>query len=210
MKMVMEDDDFALDVLEVMISKPAIGVAQLRELDRLLSEAHSAYRLREDGRAIEMRDLPEVKEQVQAVVNAAADSPGEHLAAAYNSANGRTTDTEKAYARAIKAVEAAVRPIISPNDTAATLTKMIIAVRDKPAKWTFGLVDHRDAKSPSAPAADGIGVVLDLMRLLAYGQQERHGDSAPIVENTREEARAAVMVATTLVDWATTGTFRLA
>jgi hypothetical protein len=202
------DDEAALDLLEVMLESGALGPSQVAALEEFLDEGHSAYRVNDGYSGLEMRVLPEVKEQVQAVVDAAAGSPGEHLAGAYNAAYGRTPDVERAYDRSIKAAEAALRPVISSKDSKATLTKMILAIRDAPQKWEFAVVDERDDPPQNAPAAEGVQVVVDMMRLLAYGQKQRHGEDGPVEVNTEAQARAAVMIAVTLVQWATTGVLR--
>lgn len=200
------DPNDTLDLLELILEQGPADASV--ELENILEQGYSAYRVRDDARGLEMRVLPEVLEQVQAVVDTVALAPGEHLAAAYNAAYGRVPDTERAYDRAIKAVEAALRPVISPRDSKATLTKMILALRDAPQRWEFALVDERDCPPPNAAGADGVALVLDAMRVLAYGQRQRHGQDGPVENNTDQQARAAVMIAMTLVQWANLGAFR--
>jgi len=87
---------------------------------------------------------------------------------------------------------------------------MLLAISDAPQKWEFSIVDEREKPPANAPASDGVQVVLNMMRLLAYGQKERHGDDddGPVEINTDDQARAAVMLATTLVQFAVGGAFR--
>lgn len=51
-------------------------------------------------------------------------SAGKHLSKAWNCAFGRIPDYSQAYSEAIKAVEAATTPVLSPKDADATLSKM--------------------------------------------------------------------------------------
>lgn len=197
------DDEFALNLLELLLATNYPS-ADPTELATILAAGHSAYRLRDDYHGVEMRVLPEVKEQVQAVVAAAEAAPGEHLTEAWNAAYARTSDPEKAYSRSIQAVEAAMRPIV--NGT--TLTKMIRLMHTAPSKWEFALEDERATVHPNATAADGVQVVIDLMRLLAYGQKQRHGGEDKVELNSEEQARTAVLVATMLVQFCTSGTLR--
>ncbi len=201
------DDEFALNLLELILvtNYPS---ADPTELATILDAGHSAYRLSDDLHGVETRVLPEVKEQVQTVVAAAEAAPGEHLTAAWNAAYGRTSDPEKAYGRSIQAVEAAMKPVVSPKDDGTTLTKMILVMRDAPTKWQFALEDERATVPPKAKAADGVQVVVDLMRLLAYGQKQRHGQTDKVELNSEEQARTAVLVAAMLVQFCTSGTLR--
>lgn len=89
-------------------------------------------------------------------------------------------------------VEAALKPIVSPNDANATLGKMITALRDKPAKWRFVL-------RPGDQEAAILDVVA-LARQVWKGDRARHGDSEE-PPPTLAEARAAFFAAATLVHW---------
>ncbi|KNX39725.1 hypothetical protein VV01_00330 [Luteipulveratus halotolerans] len=147
--------------------------------------------------------MPAVKAEVQEVVDSAGEtSAGGHLAEAWGAAYARTPDPVKAYSESIKAVEAALAPHISPQNSKQTLGTMITNVSDKPTKWTCVL--------PSNDAESGVLMVLALMRALWTGQTSRHGGLGPTRHETPDEARAAVHLAATVVQLATSGAFRLA
>jgi len=200
-----EDDQEVLNMVEDVLRLGGPAQTNPSVLTRTLTQGHSAYAVNDDRTGLEMRLHPEVKEQAQAVVDAAEEGVATHLTAAWNAAYGRTPDADKAYTRAIKAVEAALRPVISPTASGATLTRMINDMAAKPAKWSFAIADERPATARPAPGADGVEVVLDLMRLLAYGEKERHGTEGPVELHTAEEAQAAVMIAITLIQFVELG-----
>lgn len=121
-----------------------------------------------------------------------AGSPGEHLATAWSLAYGRTPDPVKAYSEAIKAVEAAGTPVISPKNHKATLGTLIRDVGATPQKWNFAI---------ARPKGDSVEDVRQLMSLLWDGQTSRHGGIASTPPETPEAARAAVHIAATLVQF---------
>jgi hypothetical protein len=62
---------------------------------------------------------------------------------ARNRLAGRNPDESTAYREAIRAVEAAAKPVIIPKNDKATLGQMIAALRDNGDKWatTIGTSD---------------------------------------------------------------------
>src|SRR5439155_4689791 len=102
-----------------------------------------------------------VAETVKASVQETASSSGRagaHLATAWREAYGRDPDPTAAYREAVRGVEAAAKPVVLPNNDAATLGTMIAAMRDAPGKWKTVFT--------TPPAVDGVGVVRGLMELL--------------------------------------------
>ena len=84
------DEAFFLDLVEFVLEtefspeayRKPWEMAQM--LENTLATGNSAYKVREDGAGLEMRTTPEVQQQVQAVVDAATGSAGQHLANAWN------------------------------------------------------------------------------------------------------------------------------
>ncbi|MET0557513.1 MAG: hypothetical protein ABW065_02410 [Solirubrobacterales bacterium] len=98
-------------------------------------------------------------------------------------------DPVGAYAEAIKAVEAAARPAVTPKDPIATLGKMIAALEAKPSKWGVTLADER---------------VEDVARraaILWNTPHERHGSNDPQPPVTVAQAQAGFALALGLVDY---------
>jgi hypothetical protein len=98
-------------------------------------------------------------------------------------------DLVGAYSEAIKAVEAAARPLVTPTDPAATLGKMLKALEAKPSKWAVVLAEE---------------TVEDVTRraaILWRTPHERHGTDEPGDSLTVGQTRAAFSLALGLVDY---------
>lgn len=197
-----DDPERCLDVVEYLLHTYNLGVSAYQDLEALLAAGNSAYAVRADRAGLEMRTTPEVQAQVQQVVTTAAGSAGEHLANAWNEAYSRTPDPVKSYSESIKAVEAALAPVVSPNNLKATLGTLIGQVNANPATYKFVIGDGTNS--------DGVGTALGLMRLLWEGQTSRHGGVNPTRHETTEEAQAAVHIAATLVQYGVSGAFAVA
>ena len=193
----------ALDILDValVLCQGQAGDWNLRRsLESMLTIGGSAWTVGEDegGRWCLHRRLDETvedaaKEEMRQTGNAAR-----HLQAAWHHVYGRDPDPSAAYREAVRAVEAAAKPAVTPNDRLATLGKMLKALRDKPSKWAVDL-----------GTVEGLA---DTMDVLWTSQLDRHGtddESAPLSVSP-EQAEAAVHVAVTLVHWFRNGHVRLA
>jgi hypothetical protein len=128
------------------------------------------------------------------VQTATGDDPGKHLDEAWKAAFGRDPRPSVAYSEAVKAVEAAAIPLISPKHSAATLGTVLGELRSNPKKYaavfeTDAVLDRDTMLSP----VETITVMADL---LWRNQGERH---APIVPTTQPQAELAVHIALTLV-----------
>lgn len=159
------------------------------------AEAAARYSDLHDG-------VPRVGEEAVDAFEDASLHPaaGDHLKTAWAEAFGRDGDPDDAFLEAVKAVEAAAAPIISPRDPVATLGKMIPAMRDAPHKW-IAAIDECD-----------VDRVRSMMEILWNGQPSRHGVADPSQRRsvTPEAARAAVHLAVTLVQWFGNGGVRRA
>jgi hypothetical protein len=196
-----EDEGFFLDVAEALLERYAWDNGRALELQDLLRNGNSAYAVKDSWNGLEERVVPGVKEAVTAVVGAASGSAGDHLRNAWNGAYGRTQDAAKAYSEAIKAVEAALAPHVSPQNSKQTLGTMIKDVSQKPSKWKFVVADTNGG---------GVETVLRMMQTLWEGQTSRHGGATTTRVETTDEARAAVHLAATLVQLGVSGAFTTA
>lgn len=160
-------------------------------LRRILDSSNSMYAVRQDLRGLEERQPSAVIDQVKQTVADASIAVSRHLTSAWNGAYGYEKNTVHAYDEAIRAVETVMRQVMRPDDS------IFQAITN--AQWEFVLTDHRPEryKTTNNPAADGVAVVIDLMRLLAYSQHKRHGGEG--ANPTETEAKTAVMLAMTLV-----------
>jgi hypothetical protein len=105
-------------------------------------------------------------------------------------------DPVGSYSESIKAVEAAARPIVAPNDALATLGTMISAMRDKEVKWEVTL------------AAEKVDDVIRRAEILWKTPHERHGSDLPQPPVTIDQAQAGFNLALSLVDYFARGLIR--
>lgn len=167
-----------------------------QELERLLTSGGSAWRVADDGMSLERRVDPTATDAFR---QAATGNPASHLAAAWTAAYGRKPNPTVAYSEAIKAVETACIPVVTPGaqGAKATLGKVIIALNDHKQDWQLAI------HSSGVPA--DISPLLAMLRLLWQGQPDRHGGSTPTIPVTAKAAEAAVHLAVTLVQWFQSG-----
>lgn len=187
-----------LTFVDFLMSDLHQGHNYLQVLEQLLIEAGSGWRVgTRAGKPGLVQRLPEgIVEAAQATVQ--RGRAGKRLSEAWEAAFGIDPDPTKAYSMAVKAVEDAAIPVVCPNDTSATLGKVIGQVN----AGTWKLPHLRE--DPNAPTHD---VLVGMMRTLWVGQHDRHGgpSSVGVPAVTQEEAESAVMLAVTLVGWFETG-----
>ncbi len=121
-----------------------------------------------------------------------------YLRRAWSYVYGRNPDAGAAYGDAIRAVEAAGRPVFTPKDHRATLGKMIDAVEAKQDKWTTEIGD--------------VETVLKMMKAIWKSHKGRHGtdDETKPANVSQAQAEAAVQLAVTLVQLLRTQGIRVA
>jgi hypothetical protein len=199
-----DDRELLLDVVdEILLLErwdPNAGNARLIQLMVALANAGSVYIVKEDadGHFELQRRLPDEVLSAADAAMSATDRPAEHLRAAWSKTFGRDPDANGAYEHAVKAVETAGKPTVSPNNQRTTLGTMIADMRAKPEKWTTVLHSPADVEK-----------VIALMELLWQGHF-RHGDEAKPISHQVPEAEVAVQIAITLVQIFRSGAIRLA
>lgn len=127
-----------------------------------------------------------------------SEKAGIRLAEAWDNVYSLDSDPSKAYVLAVRAVEDAAIPVVSPNNSQATLGSVIAQIQNQ-KDWTLPISREND-RAPSG------SVVVSMLRLLWHGQHDRHGGQQ--VENravSREEAIVAIGLATTLIHWFSAG-----
>ncbi|MFF4664656.1 hypothetical protein [Streptomyces sp. NPDC001282] len=194
------DADAFLGAVDLALSDLEPGSSECQELESALEESASAWRV---GL---VAGKPGLVQRIDATVQLAAEATGaldvragRLLADAWRHAFSMHRDPSAAYRYAVRAVEAAAAPVISPKDTVPTLGKMISVFRDKPEKWTFAFkVDS---------ATDPKKVLLGMMQMLWTNEYSRHVDQdiqTPL-HVSQEEAESAVVLALSLVNWFASG-----
>ena len=132
---------------------------------------------------------------------AAETRPAQHLRDAWEKAWGRNPDASGAYREAVRAVEAAYAPIVSPKNERATLGTIIADIRNKPSKFRVRL--------QADDSEENVDRLVGMLQMLWKSQLDRHGTADEDVPLTvsLEEAQDAVALATTLVHLAEQGGF---
>jgi hypothetical protein len=188
----------AMDAVDLLASglSPTLHRSRLAELDRMLREAGSAWT------AVVRGDVCRLERRVDATVAAAAQRvmdesgrAGELLSRAWRAVYGRTPDPSSGYRDSVRAVEAAARPVVSPNNSSATLGTMIHDLEVAPKKWVVRL--------STPPGFDKVDALVNMIKLLWKAQFDRHGtpDENVPINVSNEEAVTALHLATTLVQW---------
>jgi hypothetical protein len=175
----------------------------IRELNQILYEGGSAWKVRKDGLRLERRvPAPVAAAATDAMTKGRA---GALLERAWQHTYGRHPEPSTAYKEAVRAAEAAICPVIIPDAKLGTLGKAIPALRDAPpGKFTSIF---------PAEAVEGrpLDAVLKLMQLLWTSHFDRHGtaDESVPLSVSQEQAEAAVHAAVTLVQWFERGFVRM-
>jgi hypothetical protein len=182
------------------------GSNPVSALDGLLELAGSAWRVNSDQDGLERRVDGSIKAAVTTTIQRAGSEASDHLAAAWQAAYGRQPDPDKAYAEAVKAVEAPACQLVLQKKAAngdAVLSDVIGVLNsaDGGAKWELLLTDRRDLPVP-------VDAFVTMLRLLMQGHRSRHSGGPNTRRQTQAEAEAAVHLAATLVQWLSTGVLR--
>ncbi|KAB1639705.1 hypothetical protein [Pseudoclavibacter terrae] len=168
--------------------------SKVKQLEKLLHDARSTWEVGERaGRCGLVERLPGGVRLVVESVMTGQDRASSLLRRAWESAFSPQPSASHAYYDAVRAVEVLSGPLISNNDRAATLGKDINVLRGQHAKWRFAL-----------SGSQSIDQVLGAMQLLWHSQNDRHGRE-DYEDVSIEEARAAVLLASTLVGWLAQG-----
>lgn len=164
------------------------------ELEEILVSAGSAWAVAQDddGPYLAHRVDP-TSQALYDLATAEATSATGHLRRGWRELYGRDPDPGAAVDAAIKAVEAAAQPVVSPNDSKTTLGRIIGTLAANSGNWritTFG--NGRDGHS-------ALQVVVDMANLVWTSQAERHGSANTVDPMTVADARLALHTAVTLV-----------
>jgi len=209
----MNDPDWFLDLIDYLLHNPLIEVASAEwppdravRLQQILLTGGSAWEV------VKIADLQcKLERRVDLTVEAAVvaaethnPTAGPRRRAAWDLAYGRSPDAGTSYGESIKAVEVATIAVVSPKHGMATLGKVIGEMKANPTKWTVGI-------PATSTAMSGSQLVVAMLDALWTGQVGRHGSpsstSTPTAQSP-EEARAAVHLAATLVQWFSSGVIR--
>ncbi len=194
-------DEERLILADFLVSKQRADSSFVATLWRVLSEAGSAWTVGKRH-----PDVLGLIRRVPAGVQDAADAafrlgdPGKLLRQAWTSIYGVHPNPSEGYRLAIKAVEAAAVPVVSPKNSNATFGTVVRDMENQ-RDWSLPFARQHD-KAPTAQ------VVIDLMRAIWHGQHDRHGgalsSNLPLAVS-QAEAETAVTGAVSLIHWFTSG-----
>lgn len=171
------------------------GHAREGDLDALLTRSKSAFQVgsRAGHRGLVRRVPVGVQLAVDSVI-VRSERAGVRLAKAWEELYGLTPSASEAYRLAILAVEDAAVPVVAPLNRSATLGTVLKQMEDQ-GDWCLSL----SREHTKAPTAD---VLIGMMRMLWFGQHDRHGGqpSSP-GDVSIDESQVALSLAVTLVNW---------
>ena len=190
------DPKFYLDVIDFVVSLSGEPDLQWLEEELLWEVAHE-YRVDYANRRLVKR----VDETVYGAYLKAAtptDQASELLREAWAASYAREgRDPAVAWDKAVAAVEAILAPIISPNDTKATLGKLRAALRDAPTRFECD-IPHPDGSSGAEQLLAALGAIQ--FRPGRHGGDGRECDPSHSV--------ATVLQAVTIIGWVREGLVR--
>lgn len=170
-------------------------------LDRLLRDAGSVFEVQwspAPPRLMRRAD-PTVAHTFMRAAATATPTAGRLLRDAWQQTYRQLhPDPTAAYGNAVRAVEHVLCPLVVPTSPRPTLGAILAYFRDAPQKWVF-VLRAKDGTRDIEP-------LVVLLRQLWEGQHDRHGGGPDGFQpQTRAEAQAAVHLATTVVQWITSG-----
>ena len=195
------DDDLLLDAIDFVLSQDSnygeYASYSTRELDGILEDAGSAYCVGtdEDGN-FELQFCQ--SEEMTELFQIEADQPGraaEHLRRAWSKCFHRDRDPNKACSEAVSAVEAAAKPVISPNNQRTTLGTLLRDMKPDSDKEP-GYKWETDSEFDSS-----METVFCMMQLVWNEGHYRHADDTLPLEVSQEAAEMTVQTAALLVNW---------
>lgn len=155
------------------------------------------FHVKDDEYEIGYRQPPEITELVENVTSDRSRA-SEHLRRAWSLGFSREAEPNAACIEAVKAIEAAAKSTIEPNNSRATLGTMIKAMENKPIKWQTDL---------GSPGSDDLKTIIGMMKMLWKGHQ-RHGNPDDPIEVSGERCEMVVHSAALLVHWFLSGRIR--
>ena len=170
-------------------------------LEKVLSDGGSAWTVvqwNQRHAPLTKRVSDGVRDALNSVLSA-SDIASLKLQEAWVDAYGVNPRASVAFSHAVVAVETAALSVIPVQASEPTLSNLFSILEADNPKWRLIFRD-----SPKAPGGKALATML---RTLWRGQESRHG-RPDYADATLEEARAAVVMAATLVQWFNSGVVR--
>lgn len=179
---------------------------QAAELETLLREGYSIWRVSDNGESLERRQ----DETVTAAAHQAAEvaesvgrpAAARHLREAWHKVYGLHPQPSEAFGEAILAVEAIAVPAIVPAQASATLGNVYGQLSRQ--GHLYELTIHSKETGDKA----SVEPVTHLIGLLWHGHTDRHEGNVAAIPITQDAAEIAVHAAATLIQWFAMGAVR--
>lgn len=171
------------------------GQEILDNLARILIEGGSPYCLKNRGRGyrLEKRVDAVMQKSIDGLSAMGSDAEEiQHLQKAWDKTFGRDPDYQYAYGEIIRAVEAAICPLVEPNNSKATLSSVAGVMRNQQG-WHYA-IEPRDEHAQVAG-----GFMRLAIEAIMNNHQQRHaggGDNTPVSE---EQTKGALYMAVTIL-----------
>ena len=186
-----DTDDKLLDAVDAVLYLREMPVAARQSLDELLTLGGSVWRVDPGGRGL-IRRVDETAVAAFEAASSPADAASAELSEAWVAAYGRNPNASDAWDHSIKAVEAVLIPIVTPNNSKATLGDVVGILNSQGSRWQLDLHGHDDSQS--------VGPLVAMLRLM-WPNPDRHGSGTSRTPSL-PEAQEVVHLAITLVQWA--------
>lgn len=190
----------AASPLAAIFSKSAKFVDPVNTLDALLSDAASAYQVREADdvshagleRVVDATVADSAVEAMQQAESSGRDDASFYLRSSWAKAYSLHPDASGAYVDAVRAVEDVAIPLYASTEPRATLGSVIRELDRNGTTYSMVILDNN-----AVPAK--VETILSLMKLLWHGHRDRHPGGQTSAPVTLEAAQAAVHIAVLLV-----------
>lgn len=189
------DETHCLDVIEAMLATcyPPNLSQMMQVINPILLESGSKWiAVDNDGTAVLEERVDATTTEAFNTAVAASNDSSDLLKKAWRYAFGRNPSPSEAYNYAIKAMEAASWPIITPNNNSATLGHILGEMKTHPEKWHTKISEKQTNL--------GSETVASAMQLIWEGHTDRHGTANPVAV-TQEAAEQAVFTTVMICDY---------
>lgn len=173
---------------------------QFAPLDELLSRGGSAWRVDVDPAGLFER-VTDDERKTFAEATSGQDAATEHLNAAWAAAWRLEPDGQTAFDEAVKAVEAALKPVVTPKDRVTHLGRILGEITASQGRYTSRLertVEGSKRQALTPFDNEGVQMIHGLAGSL-WRSHRRHGQPGKRDPHDIEEGRDAVTLAVALI-----------
>jgi hypothetical protein len=186
--------DLMLDVVDAALHLDEFYDWQINSLDEVLKLGGSVWQVDSDQKRL-VRRVDATAQSAFQDASSPADVASAELQEAWSGAYGRNPDASDAWDHSIKAVEAVLIPVVTPNKAKANLGDVVGSLGSQGSLWKLVLHGHDDTQS--------VAPLVAMLRLM-WPNPDRHGGG-----NSRkpalDEGQAVINLAVTIVQWARAG-----